>query len=76
MKRSVDVETYYVLKWKAAARHPVHPEPMIGKHSFDTVSEAVSFFNKQADDAVFISLNKVYIQTEDFSDVFILAKGM
>lgn len=62
--------TIYRLKWEAAARPPVHPNPMIGTQSFDSISEARKFFKKRAPDSRFISLEKITTITEDVTSDF------
>lgn len=62
----------YHLEWIAGPRHPVHPNPMRGRQSFSSVSEALKFMKRQAADAEFISLTEktevltVVSRTEEF----------
>ena len=53
----------YTLVWLAGARPPVHPEPMKGRQSFDSVDDALTFFKKLANDAKAISLTRVEVTT-------------
>lgn len=55
----------FTLEWEAAARPPIHPNPMLGKQSFKTAEEARRFFYKQANDSRFISLIKITTIHED-----------
>ncbi len=54
------------LEWIAAARKPVHPEPMTGRQSFSSFDEAIAFMKRQAPDAQFVSLTeRTIIQTDE-----------
>ena len=64
------VSIAYILEWEAGARPPVHPNPMVGKRSFASSEDAITFFNRQASDSRFISLVKVTTIHEDVSNLF------
>lgn len=53
-----DVNRLYWLKWIAAARPPVHMEPMTGQQPFSTIERAVTFMRNQPKDATFASLTE------------------
>lgn len=63
-------ESHFVLRWEAAARPPVHPKPMIGTQTFESISDARKFFKGCASDTKFISLEKVTTITEDITSDF------
>jgi hypothetical protein len=60
-------EFHFVLEWIAAPRPPVHPEPSIGRQSFETFDKAARFMAKQASDAKFVSLIEVITRKVDLS---------
>lgn len=49
----------FQLHWIAAARPPVHPEPMKGYQTFDTFDAAIAFMRQRASDAIFVSLTEI-----------------
>lgn len=60
----------YVLKWTAGARPPAHPRPMDGRQSFGSLLAVKLFWDQQAADAVFVSLEEVRTVTTDLSGLF------
>jgi hypothetical protein len=53
---NVATETSFVIEWIAAARPPVHPNPMTGKATFGSFDRALKHMRSQAPDAQFVSL--------------------
>lgn len=53
-----ETETDFRIEWIAAARPPVHPNPMTGKAWFKTFYKALKHMTSQADDAQFVSLTE------------------
>lgn len=50
------VETSFIIEWIAAARPPVHPNPMTGRATFSSFKRALRHMESQASDAQFVSL--------------------
>lgn len=61
------------LKWRAGARPPVHPEPMVGSHTFRSIDECARFMAKQAPDAELISLTEIRSKSVDVTAVLTAA---
>ena len=53
-----ETTTRFYIEWIAAARPPVHPEPMTGRLIFETFDLALRHMKSQADDAQFVSLEE------------------
>lgn len=41
----------FALEWLSGARPPVHPEPMVGRQTFETFKEAIGFMARRAMDS-------------------------
>jgi len=41
----------FALEWLSGARPPVHPDPMVGRHTFDTFKKALDFMSRRANDS-------------------------
>ncbi len=74
-----DWTAVYELRWIGAARPPVHPTPMKGRQTFKSFEKAAAFFDKQPDDAEFVSLTQIMTRkldrTEDFRAAISQTKG-
>ena len=64
----VDTTQTFDLVWTAAARPPVHPEPMTGRQTFASFERAMRFMENQPDDAQFVSLHGNLTRRYDRSD--------
>ena len=71
----VSEHVQFRLKWRAAARPPVHPEPMEGVQTFDTLAACVRFMSQQAADAEVISLTEIRSSSTDATAPLLSALG-
>ena len=64
----VSEHVQFRLKWKAAARLPVHPEPMEGSQTFDTLDACARFMSQQAADAELVSVTEIRSVSTDVTN--------
>lgn len=59
---------YWLLKWRAAARPPIHPHDMIGHQTFSSYNDALTFFKRLPTDSELLSLTLSITETKDFTE--------
>lgn len=59
---------YWLLKWRAAARPPIHPHGMIGHQTFSSYVDALTFFKRLPSDSELLSLTLSITETKDFTE--------
>ena len=68
MARYIPNEVCWELKWTIPPSPPVHPLSLTGRHSFDTMDAALTYFCKHLDDCILDSLTMVITERKDFTE--------